>query len=238
MSSRLPETELANWAFLSPAQKRVNLERHEQPKLIVGSYEPFRKVFPDAVNQQFPLFSDALAATDWNALEARLVQECGGNEDKIRMNRRVLAATHKYAEEQRIAARGVDVLPLGFGGGIKYGFGLNLLIRYPTHSAIVFCDLRSSNRLADRAMRFVFSALHHRFREAYSDLAGAELEIWRYGTKTNRELTTVRFSGEALDWQTMVDDVLETHRIWDSVRKGGDDRKRAAGGGSGPLFDR
>lgn len=54
MSSRLPETDLANWSFLAPEYKRRALTAFEGPKIIKGSYEPFRTVFPDAVNQQFP----------------------------------------------------------------------------------------------------------------------------------------------------------------------------------------
>jgi hypothetical protein len=45
MSNRLPETELANWSFLAPVDKRFELEKFELPKKIIGSYEPFRRVF-------------------------------------------------------------------------------------------------------------------------------------------------------------------------------------------------
>ena len=57
MSSRLPETEIANWAFLSTSDKMKALEKHVQPKKIPGSYEPFRQVFGDVVNKQLPLFA-------------------------------------------------------------------------------------------------------------------------------------------------------------------------------------
>ena len=84
MSNRLPETELANWSFLPAAQKRVVIEAFVRPKQIKGSYEPFRRVFPDAVNQQFPLFGDQLQESRWGAIETRLVQACKGDEDKIK----------------------------------------------------------------------------------------------------------------------------------------------------------
>jgi hypothetical protein len=237
MSNRLPETELANWSFLSPDEKRFELEKFERPKKIIGSYEPFRRVFPDAVNQQFPLFGETLSAVGWQTIEARLVQECRGDADKIRMNKRILGATHEYALANGITATALDVVPLRFVGGVPYDFGLNLLIRYRDRAVVAFLDMRRSNRLRQNGLSFVFSALHHRFREAYPDYAEVGTEIWRYGTTTNRKLTPLSYSGALLDWDEMVSDVRETYLIWDEVRRGGEERRRAGGGSAGPLFD-
>lgn len=236
MSNRLPETELANWSFIPANAKREKLERYLRPKAIFGSYEPYRKIFPDVVNQQFPLFKDGLTETSWSEIERRLAVECGGDKRKLRMNRSVLQATHKYCKSHGVVAMGIDVLPLSFGGALKYNFGFNLVFRYPGRSVIAFCDLRRSNGLTEHGMRFVFSAMHHRYREAYPDLANAESEIWRFGKKTHRELTPVREYGELITYESLLADIQETHDILNEIRRGGEDRRRAANGGAGPLF--
>lgn len=237
MSNRLPETELANWSFLPVDAKRIELEKFERPKIIIGSYEPFRRVFPDVVNQQLPLFSEGLSATGWEAIEHRLLQECKGDAQKFQMNKRILAATHEYAKAHQITALSIDVVPLKLAGGHPHEFGLNLLFRYQARSSVVFLDMRKSNRLNANGLRFVSSALHHRFREAYPDLAEVDREIWRYGTTTNRKLMPVPASSEIMSWEALSADVRETYAIWEEVKNGGRDQRRASGGGFGPLFD-
>ncbi|NJN37048.1 MAG: hypothetical protein HC794_08315 [Nitrospiraceae bacterium] len=116
MNNRLPETELANWAFLPAADKRRALESFARPKSIPGTYTPFRQVFAETVNQQLPLFSDGLTRSSWDAIEKRLVKACNGREDLLAMNKQILAATHQFAEEQGIAANALDVRPLRFDG--------------------------------------------------------------------------------------------------------------------------
>jgi hypothetical protein len=234
MSNHLPETELANWAFLPAADKRRALEAFARPKMIPGTYQPFREVFPDTVNQQLPLFRDGLTRSSWDAVEARLIKACKGRDDLLRMNRQILAATHKYAEEVGIAANALDVLPLRIDG-VDYSFGLNLLFRYRGNATIVFLDMRKSNGLSIAGRNFVFSALHHRFREAYVDLIGVQAQIWRYRRNKDRTLVPIFEGGEILRWDDMVDAVHETHRIWDEVKRGIPPARKVVG--LGPLFD-
>lgn len=234
MSNRLPETELANWAFLPAADKRRALEVFARPKVIPGTYEPFRQVFPDTVNQQLPLFSDGLTRSSWEAIEKRLLKACNGREDLLAMNKQILAATHDFAKEQGIAAHALDVRPLRFNG-VDYSFGLNLLIRYRDKATIVFLDMRKSNGLTRAGRTFVFSALHHRFREAYADLMAAQSQIWRYRANKDRTLVPIQEDGQILAWDDIVDAVNETHRIWDEVRRGAPPARKVVG--MGPLFD-
>lgn len=237
MSSRLPETDLANWSFLAPEYKRRALTAFEGPKIIKGSYEPFRTVFPDAVNQQFPLFGDRLQEGDWSALDLRLRQACKGNQVLIDMNRAILSATHQYAQANGIAASGIDVVALRFPGGLNYTFGPSLLVRYRDRASVIFLDMRRTNGVNPNGRRFVFSMMHHRFRIAYPDLADAQLELWRYQNNLRRTLVCTTHSGEIYTYDELVADVVETHQIWESVKRGSGDQRRAAGGGFGPLFD-
>jgi hypothetical protein len=237
MSNRLPETDLANWAFLPPADKRRALEAFELPKLIRGSYEPFRKVFPDVVDQQFPLFKDDLSASEWAPIEARLRIECKGNQTLIDMNRSILHSTHKYIVENSARAFAIDVLPLRFSGIQSYFFGLGLLIRYRDHSSVVFLDMRRQHGLNPNGRAFVFSAMHQRYRIAYPDLADINMEIWRYQNNAERKLVRLTSDNAVYDYEQLAADIMETHQIWESVKRGDRDARRAASGGAGPLFD-
>ena len=235
MSNRLPETDLANWALLPASLKRKNLEAHEKPKSIPGSYEPFRRVFPDAINQQFPLFEKDLSGSRWPEVERRLRQQCKGNGDLIKMNRAILHATHAYALEKGVTAHGIEAQPLRFFGGTGYFFGLNLLVRYHDKASVVFLDMRRKG-LSEAGVQFTFSALHHRFREAYPDLANANLEIWRYKNNDTRDLICLEPTQPILEWNVMVNQVVATHKIWEDVRRGGSEDRRSTGT-FGPLFD-
>lgn len=236
MSNRLPETELANWSFLPVEQKRLALVAFDGPKIIKGSYEPFRRVFPDVVNQQFPLFGDELSESNWIDLERRLVSECKGNAYLVDMNKKILAATYAFAIENGISATSIDVTPLRFSGGITYSFGLTILIRYRDRASIIFLDLRRSNGINPNGRGFVFSAMHHRFREAYPDLGGAGLEIWRYKNNDCRTLISQSADQIMYSHAELSADVKETYEIWSHIKRSGEEKNRASAGGPGPLF--
>jgi len=238
MSSRLPETELANWSFLSPANKRKALEKHVQPKRISGSYEPFRIIFSDAVNKQLPLFSEEeQPITPWAEIERRIVARCRGDAELLKMNLEIARATHDYAKREKITAVPVDVTSLALGVGHLYQFGLPLLMRYPDRVSAVFLDLRRTNGVSELGRDWIFGAMHERFRTAYPDLSSIDLEIWRYRNNADRSVAPVTCNEIKIGFDELVADVRETYSIYASVLSGERDRKRQAGGGFGPLFD-
>ncbi len=238
MSSRLPETELANWAFLSPLNKRKALEKHVRPKQILGTYEPFRIVLSDAVNKQLPLFSGfEQPVTPWPEIERRINAQCRRDADTLKMNLEIAKATHDYAEREKITALPVDVTSLAFGVGHLYQFGLPLLMRYPDRVAAVFLDLRRSNGLSIDGRDWVFAALHERFRTAYPDLASIDLEIWRYRPDASRTIVPISCQKVVIGFDDLVADARETYSIYGSVLNGERDKKRRSSSGSGPLFD-
>lgn len=239
MSSRLPETELANWAFLSPENKRDAIERHVQPKKIIGSYEPFREILGDAVNKQLPLFAEAdQPSTPWLQIERRIRahSRCRGDGDTLKMNLEVAKATHDFAENARVTAVPIDVTSLAFGVGHLYQFGLSLLMRFSDRVAAVFLDMRRSNGLSIDGRDWVFSAMHERYRAAYPDLSAIDLQIWKY--RANSDRTVVPFSAGAIriSYDDLVADVRETYSIYASVMAGERDKKRGSSGGSGSLL--
>jgi hypothetical protein len=239
MSSRLPETELANWAFLSPANKRDAIERHIQPKQIVGTYEPFREVIGDTVNKQLPLFGDVdQPSTPWPQIEQRIRahRRCRRDADTLRMNLEIAKATHDFAEQGKVTAVPIDVTSLAFGVGHLYQFGLSLLMRYPDRVAAVFLDMRRSNGLSAEARQWVFAAMHERYRAAYPDLAEIDLQIWRYRANGERTILPYAAGEITISYDDLVGDVRETYAIYASVLSGDRDKKRGSSGGSGPLL--
>jgi hypothetical protein len=237
MSGRLPETELANWAFLAPVDKRRAIERHLQPKRIIGSYEPFRLVLADAVNKQLPLFGGVeQPVTPWPEIEKRIHARCRRDPDSLKMNLEIAKATHDFAEREKITALPIDVTSIAFGVGHLYEFGLPLLMRYPDRIAAVFLDLRRSGGLTPDGRAWVFSAMHERFRAAYPDLSAIGLEIWRYRADSKRTITISPCNEITFSFSDLVADARETYAIYSSILVGERERKRRSGGGSGSLL--
>lgn len=235
MSSRLPDTEIANLSFLPLEDKRRALFAFSQPKQISGTYRPFRKVFADAVNLQFPLFGTSLHSIDLAALRKHLWLECKGNEQVLAMNIAIAEATLQYAQEHSIEATKIDVVSLSFPNSPSHDFGLDLLIRYRDRASVVFLDMRRSNGLNQNGRKFMFSALHQRFRTAYSDLSEVGLEIWRYKNNKNRTLVALTDGNEHYDFADMEADVAETYAVWSEVVSRAPPRLRAVGDGSNPF---
>jgi hypothetical protein len=237
MSNRLPETDLANWAFLSHDKKRVALERHNAPKRVEGTYEPFRVVFGDAINVQSPLYAEeGREQTPWPTIEQQIRRRCRTKPESLQMNLDLAKATYVHAEQHRLVAVPIDVTSLSFGVGHLYQFGLPLLIRYNDRVVAVFIDARRKG-LSIPARDWVFSAMHERFRAAYPDLAEIGLEIWRYADNAERTLQVLSASVPRYSFGVLSHDVRETYELYHAVLRGDRDRKRRSGGGAGPLYD-
>ena len=240
MNDRLPETELANWAFLSPQNKRDAIEKFVQPKRIPGSYEPFREVLADTVNKLLPLFAMIdQPSTPWSEVERRIRAHprCRRDIDTLTMNLDIARATHKYAEREKITAIPVDVTLLTFGVGHQYQFGLSLLMRYPERVASIFLDMRRSNGLSVKGREWVFAAQHERYRVAYPDLSTIDLQIWKYRANVDRTIVPFTASKITISYDELVADVRETYDIYASVLVGDRNKKRRSSVGWGPLGD-
>jgi len=235
MSSRLPETDLANLSFMGQDKKHQFLESFIKPKIIPGSYEPFRKILGDTFNESLPLFGDQ-EFSPWDEVDKKLKRVCKGNDSLYVMNLAISRATHAYAIENRISAFPIDVVSMSLGGTVRYDFGLPFLVRYPDHVAVVFLDIRRSGNLSPNGRRFIFSAMHERFRVAYPDLSEAHLEIWRFRNNSNREIVKLESSFELITYESLAQDVRETYEILGYVQRGYDDDRRRGTGTAGPLL--
>lgn len=235
MSSRLPETDLANWAFTPAYKKREALERFILPKKINGTYEPFRFVFGDVVNKQLPLLGEQ-QSTPWNIIESEIQRRCRSKPQSLKMNLEIAHATHTYIAQNNITALPVDVTSLAFGTGHLYQFGLPLLLRYSDRTVAAFLDLRRTNYLSVEGRDFVFSAMHERFRTAYPDLGEIGLQIFRYRNNKDRTVIPIDITTPKHSLEEMARDVCETYNIYNSVLRGDEEQKRRSGGRFGPLL--
>ncbi len=238
-SRHLTETDLANLAFKPVGMKRQTLVALEKPKPISGSYEPFRLHNGDAVNEQMPLFVGGQSATPLGKLEEVVAKACRGNEDLLKMNLPVARATHDYAVQQSLQARREDIRRLVLPYGHKYDFGMRLLMVYPDERIVaVFPDLRRTQALSKIAQLFVFSMMHHRWRENYPDLESVDLEIWRYRNNTARDVVPIACSEpQLLPYDALISDIRETYDIWHHVlAEGSDIRRYDSNDDAGPLF--
>jgi hypothetical protein len=107
-SRHLPETDIANVAFLPASQKERMLAQWIKPKTVTRSYEPFRQTAGDAVNQQLPLFPSPQIPTPWEKLESLVAAKCKGNPELLEMNLCIARATHKFALETHLTAEPIS----------------------------------------------------------------------------------------------------------------------------------
>lgn len=239
-SRRLTETDLANLAFKPIEAKRLRLTSLERPKQIVGSYEPFRQHNGDALNEQYPMLQEEQPTTPLDKLEGVIRKACKGNPDLIAMNVPIAQATHTYAVAHGIQARREDIRRLTLPFGHAYEFGMPMLFTYNTGRIVAaFPDLRRTQPLSEVGRRFTFSAMHHRWRENYPDLAEIELESWRYLDDNTRTVRAYCCSEQDLfDYDAIVADVKQTFEVWHQVLEAASHIRRRGEGDAGPLFRR
>jgi len=238
-SRRLTETDLVNMAFLPTSEKERRIANLLKPKRISGSYEPFRDHIGDAVNEQYPMFSELHAPTSLDKLEKVIEKVCAGNSDLLAMNLPVARATHAFSVEKILNAERLNVRPVVLPFGHKYEFGMPLLMRYDNIASVAFPDLRRTAPLTASGRVTTLSWMHQRFRANYPDHADLTLEIWRYENNADRTVKPIRVEDHLLvEFDRLWEDATETYQILHYMERGATEEKRKrAGGGFGPLFD-
>ena len=234
MSRHLPETDLANYAFLPVATKEARLLDWLKPRKITRSYEPFRQNLGDTVNAQLPLLEDEQTATTWSTLENLVAKKCGADEILLKMNLAVAKATHSFAVNNNIKAEKTDVRSLTLVHGHPYDFSMPLLLRYDGRVVVAFTDLRRTGCLSVHAQRVVFSILHERFRVNFPGFERLGLEVWKYANTEARTISAIRHGSEPLySYEELQSDFTETYDILNQLMRG---LGRPSQLGPGPLF--
>lgn len=237
---RLPETDIANWAFLPFSQKEKALIAWLKPRQAKGSYDPYRLTSGDAVNLQLPLYPSGQVATPWDKLAELVAKKCRGDERLLDMNLPVAKSTHQFALERGLSAEPVDIGALTLEGGFRYDFGPALILRYEGGASVMFPDLRRTGNLSPHGRRVVQSALNQRFRVNYPEYETLSLDIWRYRDNDIRSIEVFSHSGDALyTYEELSRDFAETYAIMNALRSGAEVERRKKGGEDfGPLFGR
>lgn len=236
-SRRLTETDIANMSFQPTEVKRKKLVGIAKPKPISGSYEPFRSSAGDAVNQQFPFFGEERPATSLDVLERVVAKSCKGDSLLLSMNLNVARATHKFASEAELTAERADIRSIALAFGHSYQFGLPLIMRHAGEAYAVFPDLRRTTPLSTTGCRFIFSAMHQRWRVNYPDLADMGLSIWRYANNDARDVREIRCNNaDLISYDALLNDVKQTYDILHSVLNEDENNRRHIVNEPGPLF--
>jgi hypothetical protein len=217
---RLPETELANLAFLSPAAKRLALSQWLKPKgAMPPSYEPVRKTFGEAVRLETSLLKSETRHSTLGQLEELVARECRGNAAKLAQNLPVARSVRRYVDQFGITASSAEVFPLVLIPGFKYSYWTPVLVHYPDRVASVFLDMRRAGFLGPVGRRFCFSLMHERFRAMDERYAELQLEIWRFGKDEKRTIHVTTETGSLFGFEAILEDVRETYIILEDLQR-------------------
>lgn len=236
---RLPEIDLARVAPLPVNQKCAELERFRlgRPTL---TYKPVRARFADIFNVKPDLFT-AADPTAWPILE-RLIRAGATSDEERDANLLVAKGLHEFARAHALRSRSQAFFPLSLSIGEKVEYWLPMVTALEGSPMVMFIDPRRGKRLTTEARRFVFSMMHEHIRVANPDFSAARLCIVQFGDVADEQRPVKLSTDEGIelfDFDQLDQMVRETYDIWRDVSEAreGEVRRRAAGGGHGPLFD-
>lgn len=240
----IPATDLANICPLP-----IDLQFRSLRSLKAGwgpfSYDPTKRAAPDTFNAGTELFGYA-QPTSLEQLRKRVIAECRRGDEEIAANLEVTECLHRFAVDNIVRAKLVDIAPytLSSAVGISYAFWLPLVLLIGDQLLLPFIDPRRTRGLSASGRRFAFSMAHHRVRELYPDLAGAELAIFRFPSVTDARGVTARrlqtflaADGPLYTYEELDLMVAKTYQIWQQVlAERQDEARRASGGRRGTLL--
>ncbi len=236
---RLPEIDLARIAPLPADQKRRALEHFKLGHPTI-TYKPVRTRFADIFNVQPYMFA-AVDATAWPVLE-RLIRAKATSDDERDANLLVAKGLHTFAQENALRSRSQPFFPLSLSVGEKVEYWLPMVTALEGAPLVIFIDPRRGKSLTGEARRFVFSMMHEHIRAANPDFATARLGIVQFGEAVEDQRPVKLSTDEGVElfgFDQLDQMVRETYDIWREVSEAREDevRRKAAGGGHGPLFD-
>lgn len=236
---RLPEIDLARIAPLPTDQKRRALERFKLGHPTI-TYKPVRGRFADIFNVKPDLFA-AADPTAWPVLE-RLIRARATSDEEREANLLVAKGLHTFAQANALRSRSHGFFPLSLSVGEKVDYWLPMVTALDDAPLVLFIDPRRGKRLTAEARRFAFSMMHEHIRVADRDFAGSCLGIIQFGDAVEDQRPVKLWTDQGIDlygFDQLDRMVSETYTIWRDVSEAreADVRRKAAGGGHGPLFD-
>jgi hypothetical protein len=236
---RLPEIDLARVAPLPTDQKRRALEHFKLGHPTI-TYKPVRARFADIFNVQPDMFA-AAHPTAWPVLD-RLIRAKATSDDECNANLLVAKGLHDFARCNGLRSRSQAFFPLSLSVGEKVEYWLPMVTALEGAPMVIFIDPRRGKGLTAGARRFVFSMMHEHIRVANPDFAAARLGIVQFGEAVEDQRPVKLSTDEGVElfgFDQLDQMVRETYDIWREVSEAREDevRRKAAGGGHGPLFD-
>lgn len=236
---RLPEIDLARVATLPTDQKRRALEQFKLGHPTI-TYKPVRARFGDIFNVQPDMFASA-DPTAWPVLEG-LIRTKATSDDECSANLLVAKGLHDFARSNALRSRSQAFFPLSLSVGEKVEYWLPMVTALEGAPLVIFIDPRRGKGLTAEARRFVFSMMHEHIRVANPDFSAARLGIVQFGdaAEDQRPVKLSTDEGVGLFGFDQLDQMVrESYDIWRQVSEAREDevRRKAAGGGHGPLFD-
>jgi len=236
---RLPEIDLARVATLPTDQKRRALEQFRLGHPTI-TYKPVHTLFADIFNVQPDMFA-AADPTGWPILE-RLIRAKATSDDECSANLLVAKGLHDFVRSNALRSRSQAFFPLSLSVGEKVEYWLPMVTALEGAPLVIFIDPRRGKKLTADARRFVFSMMHEHIRVANPDFTAARLGVVQFGDATDDQRPVMLSTDEGIelfDFDQLDQMVRETYDIWREVSEAREDevRRKAAGGGHGPLFD-
>ncbi|MFH1555620.1 MAG: hypothetical protein ABII76_12270 [Pseudomonadota bacterium] len=236
---RLPETDLARFAVMTPDKRRAALERHKT-SYAPYSYNPMRGVIPAIFDIEVPLLGRPLGYS-WEVISG-IIATCSKRSDAERTaNLLVGELLFKFSKEHGVKGRGQDfyAMPVGMATAIR--FWSPVVIAVDGKPVVPFIDPRKAHSLDAKARRFVLSVMHERIRVLDPDYREVGLGIFQF--PIDGKGRKVKFytdeSVDLYDFETLDLMVRETYEMWREVLAEREEKKRRGGGTGtyGPLFD-
>lgn len=236
---RLPEIDLARIAPLSTDRKRRALEHFKLGHPTI-TYKPVRSRFADIFNVQLDMFAVA-DPTTWPVLE-RLIRAEATSDDAYNANLLVAKGLHDFVRSNELRSRSYTFYPLSLSVGEKVEYWLPMVVTLDDIPFVIFIDPRRGKKLTVEARRFVFSTMHEHIRLANPDFSAARLGIVQFGDAVGDQRPVKLSTDEGVElfgFGQLDQMVRETYDIWREVSEARENevRRKAAGGGYGPLFD-
>lgn len=236
---RLPETDLARFAVMTPDRRRAALRRHKS-SYAPYSYDPLRHAVPAIFDVGVPLIGRSLGLS-WETISKSIARASVRGEKQRIANLAVGELLFKFAQEHGVKGRNQDFYPMPVGTVTSIRFWSSMVISVDGKPLVPFIDPRQVNALDAEARRFVLSVMHERIRALDLDYRDVGLGIFQFPVAGKRRKAVLHTDEgiDLYDFETLDLMVRDTYEMWwEILAEREEEKRRGDGTGTyGPLFE-
>lgn len=235
---RLPETDLARFAVMTPDRRRAALERHKT-SYAPYSYNPMKGVISSIFDIELPMFRRP-PGLSWDAISGIIEKNSKRGDDERAANLAVGRLLFDFSKAHGVRGRNQEfnAMPVGMATSIR--FWSPMVIAVDGRPLVPFIDPRKAHALDTEARRFVLSVMHERIRVLDPDYREVALGIFQFPPDGKRRKAALHTDEgvDLYDFDTLDMMVRETYELWWQILAEREEKKRRDGGseGPGPLF--